>query len=160
MTFLSGDVHHSYVSEARPADRHQALRSTMLQAVCSPIRNPLSRNMRFATAVLSYGVAGPIGRLASRSARVPDAPLTWRYAEGPWFDNNLAFLQLAGQSLKMWWVTGEVIDDHERPRLAKVASYELDEQGRPPAPDRVVDRFGRGLRRRVRDKVKEKVKQR
>jgi hypothetical protein len=160
VTFLSGDVHHSYVSEARPADRHQALRSTMLQAVCSPIRNPLSRNMRFATAVLSYGVAGPIGRLASRSTRVPDAPLTWRYAEGPWFDNNLAFLQLAGRSLKMWWVTGEVTDDHERPRLAKVASYELDEQGRPPAPDRVVDRFGRGLRRRVRDKVKGKVKQR
>ena len=160
VTFLSGDVHHSYVSEARPADPHVALRSTMLQAVCSPIRNPLSRNMRFATAVLSYGVAGPVGRLASRSTRVPDAPLTWRYAEGPWFDNNLAFLQLAGQSLKMWWVTGEVVDDHERPRLAKVASYELDEQGRPPAPDRVVDRFGRGLRRRVRDKVQERVKQR
>ena len=160
VTFLSGDVHHSYVSEARPADRHEELRSTMLQAVCSPIRNPLSRNMRFATAVLSYGVAGPVGRLASRSARVPDSPLTWRYAEGPWFDNNLAFLQLAGQSLKMWWVTGEVIDDHERPRLAKVASYELDEQGRPPAPDRVVERFGRGLKRRVRSKVKDRVRQR
>src|SRR5688572_28117186 len=160
VTFLSGDVHHSYVSEARPADHSRQVRSTILQAVCSPIRNPLSRNMRFATAVLSYGVAGPVGRLASRSARVPDAPLDWRYAEGPWFDNNLACLQLDGPSLRMWWVTGEVVDDHERPRLAKVASYELDEQGRPPAPDRVVQRFRRGVARRVRAKVRDRVRQR
>ncbi|MBS2938032.1 alkaline phosphatase family protein [Nocardioides sp. J2M5] len=160
VTFLSGDVHHSYVSEARPADSHRRVRSTLLQAVCSPIRNPLSRNMRFATAVLSYGVAGPIGRLASKSTRVPDAPLTWRYAEGPWFDNNLACLQLAGRGLRMWWVTGEVVDAHDRPRLAKVASYELDEDGRPPAHETVRQRFGRGLRRRVRDKVRDGVRQR
>ncbi len=160
VTFLSGDVHHSYVSEAWPSRGTGRLQSTMLQAVCSPIRNPLSRNMRFATAVLSYGVAGPVGRLASRSTRVPDSPLTWRYAEGPWFDNNLACLRLDGRGLRMWWVTGEVLDDHSRPRLAKVASYELDEQGRPPARDRVVNRFGRGLRRRVRDKVQGRVTQR
>ena len=160
VTFLSGDVHHSYVSEAQAVDHGRRLTSTILQAVCSPIRNPLSRNMRFATAVLSYGVAGPVGRLASRSTRVPDAPLTWRYAEGPWFDNNLAVLQLAGASLRMWWVTGEVIDDHARPRLAKVASYELDEQGRPPAPEKVRQRLGRGIRRRVRDKLRDRVTQR
>ena len=159
VTFLSGDVHHSYVSEAEPAEG-RPLRSTVLQAVCSPIRNPLSRNMRFATAVLSYGVAGPVGRLASKSVHVADAPLTWRYAEGPWFDNNLACLQVDGPSLKMWWVTGEVIDDHERPRLAKVASYALDEQGRPPAHERVHQRFRRGIRRRYRDKVKDRVRQR
>ena len=160
VTFLSGDVHHSYVSEAESADQQRPLQSTILQAVCSPIRNPLSRNMRFATAVLSYGVAGPVGRLASRSARVPDAPLSWRYAEGPWFDNNLACLQVSGRSLKMWWVTGEVIEDHERPRLAKVASYELDEEGRPPPPERVRDRFRRGVRRRVLAKVRDRVRQR
>jgi phosphodiesterase/alkaline phosphatase D-like protein len=160
VTFLSGDVHHSYVSEARPAHGGPRLRSTILQAVCSPIRNPLSRNMRFATAVLSYGVAGPVGRLASRSTRVPDAPLTWTYAEGPWFDNNLAFLRLNGPSLKMWWATGEVIDDHQRPRLAKVASYELDDDGRPPAHDKVRERFVRGVRRRYRDKVQDRVRQR
>ena len=160
ITFLSGDVHHSYVSEARPVDAGRALQSTILQAVCSPIRNPLSRNMRFATAVLSYGVAGPIGRLASKSTRVPDAPLSWRYAEGPWFDNNLACLQVDGPSLKMWWVTGEVIDDHDRPRLAKVASYELDERGRPPRHENVRDRLARGITRRYRDKVTDRVRQR
>ena len=160
VTFLSGDVHHSYVSEAEPAEDGRSLQSTVLQAVCSPIRNPLSRNMRFATAVLSYGVAGPVGRLASRSVHVADAPLTWRYAEGPWFDNNLACLRVDGPSLKMWWVTGEVVDDHERPRLAKVASYELDEHGRPPAQEQVRQRFVRGIRRRYRDKVRDRVRQR
>ena len=144
-------MHHSYVSEARPAHGGPALRSTVLQAVCSPIRNPLSRNMRFATAVLSYGVAGPMGRLASKSARVPDAPLTWTYAEGPWFDNNLAFLRLAGPSLRMWWVTGEVVDDHDRPRLAKVESYALDEDGNPPPHERFVSKVSRRVRRRAKD---------
>ena len=148
VTFLSGDVHHSYVSEARPTRHERALRSTILQAVCSPIRNPLSRNMRFATAVLSYGVAGPAGRLASWSTRVPDAPLTWTYAEGPWFDNNLAFLRLAGRGMRMWWVTGEVVDDHTRPQLAKVESYELDEQGQPPPRGSVAAKARRRLRRR------------
>ncbi|MFC7359703.1 alkaline phosphatase D family protein [Nocardioides astragali] len=160
VTFLSGDVHHSYVSEARPTDVSRPVRSTILQAVCSPIRNPLSRNMRFATAVSSYGVAGPVGRLASRSTRVADSPLTWRYAEGPWFDNNLACLQVDGPSLRMWWVTGEVVDDHERPRLAKVASYALDEHGRPPSPGRVVHRLRRGVARRFRAKVRDRVRQR
>ena len=60
----------------------------------------------------------------------------------------------------MWWATGEVIDDHERPRLAKVASYELDEDGRPPVHDKVRERLARGLRRRYRDKVKDRVRQR
>jgi hypothetical protein len=149
VTFLSGDVHHSYVSEARPAHGGPPLQSTILQAVCSPIRNPLSRNMRFATAVLSYGVAGPVGRLASRSTRVPTSPLTWHYAEGPWFDNNLACLQLDGPSLRMWWVTGEVHDgDHERPRLAKVAHYALDADGNPPPREGAVSKLRRRLRPR------------
>jgi phosphodiesterase/alkaline phosphatase D-like protein len=151
VTFLSGDVHHSYVSRARPAPGGPAVRSTILQAVCSPIRNPLSRNMRFATAVLSYGIAGPAGRLASRSARVPDAPLRWTYAEGPWFDNNLAFLRLAGPSLRMWWVTGEVVDDHDRPRLAKVEAYALDEDGTPPPEEGLASKVRRRIARRRRD---------
>ena len=151
VTFLSGDVHHSYVSQARPVDGGPALGSTILQAVCSPMRNPLSRNMRFATAVLSYGVAGPAGRLAARSAKVPDTPFTWTYAEGPWFDNNLAFLDLAGPSLRMWWVTGEVVDDHERPRLAKVESYALDEDGNPPPLEGAVSKMRRRVARRRKD---------
>ena len=84
ITFLSGDVHHSYVSQVQGLDA----RSTILQAVCSPIRNPLPRPVRFATAALSYGVAGALGELAERSAKVPEAPFRWKRVKGPWFDNN------------------------------------------------------------------------
>ena len=162
VTFLSGDVHHSYVSEARPADpATDAALEPILQAVCSPIRNPLSRNMRFATAVLSLrrrrdrsGAWRPARprcltrRSRGSTPRGRGSTTTWRSSS--WHGRACG----CGGSPARWST------DHERPRLTKVASYELDEQGRPPAPDRVVDRLGRGLRRRVRDKVQERVKQR
>ena len=127
VTFLSGDVHHSFVSEARPSKRELAaggpLQSRIVQAVCSPIRNPLSRKWRFATAAASYGVAGPLGHIVGRSAKVPDAPLRWNMVRGPWFDNNLATLELdeAGR-MRLWWATGKVEGDaHDRPYLHRVA---------------------------------------
>jgi hypothetical protein len=133
ITFLSGDVHHSYVSEARPTRRAARgaapVRSRIVQAVCSPIRNPLSRKWRFATAFLSYGVAGPIGHVVARSAKVPHAPLRWKLVKGPWFDNNLATLEVDPRGLHMWWAKGTVDgDDHDHPRLATVADLTL---GRP-----------------------------
>jgi hypothetical protein len=126
VTFLSGDVHHSYVSEARPTRRetqaHGPIRSRIIQAVCSPIRNPLPRVMRFATAVSSYGVAGPIGHVVAQSTKVPDAPVTWRLLEGPWFDNNLAQLEVTDEGLHLWWATGQIDGGHEgTPRLKRVA---------------------------------------
>ena len=112
VTFLGGDVHHSYVSEARPAPGEGG----------PPIRNPMSRAWRFATAGLAYGVAGPIGHVVAQSAKVPRAPLDWRLLKGPWFDNNLATLEVTEAGLRMWWATGEVDGDaHDRPRLVQVA---------------------------------------
>jgi phosphodiesterase/alkaline phosphatase D-like protein len=130
VTFLSGDVHHSYVSEASPVRREAQgstpIRSRIVQAVCSPIRNPLPRKMRFATAASSYGVAGPIGHVVARSAKVADSPLGWDLLKGPWFDNNLATLEVTDDGLRMWWATGELVDgDHDRPRLKGVADVEL-----------------------------------
>ena len=78
---------------------------------------------------------------------MPDAPLTWHYAEGPWFDNNIACLQLRGPSLRMWWMTGQVRDgDHQRPRLAKVAHYALDDEGNPPPKEGLFAKATRRLR--------------
>jgi phosphodiesterase/alkaline phosphatase D-like protein len=134
VTFLSGDVHHSYVSEARPTPRGrgrrkevQPLQSRIVQAVCSPIRNPMPRKFRFAVAVLAYGVAGPIGHVVARSAKVPDSPLHWDLLKGPWFDNNLATLEVTDAGLRMWWATGKVEDGkHDRPRLATVADLTIE----------------------------------
>ena len=124
ITFLSGDVHHSYVSEAQPRTG-SPLQSRLIQAVCSPIRNPLSRKWRFATAALSYAVAGPIGRLVARSAKVPHAPLRWKLVKGPWFQNNIATLEVTATGLAMWWATGEVEEPGGRPDLVEVAHVDL-----------------------------------
>ena len=120
VTFLSGDVHHSYLAEVRRDP--SAPGSRIIQAVCSPIRNPLKRRMRFATAVLSYGVAGPIGKLVSRSAKVPHAPFTWHNIAGPWFDNSIAVLEDRPDGLAFTWLVG-VVHGHDdaHPRLRTVA---------------------------------------
>jgi hypothetical protein len=118
ITFLSGDVHYSYLAEV---DRDDG--SRIVQAVCSPVRNPLPRFLRWFAVVMSYGVATPIGAAAARSVKVPDPPFDWHTIEGPWFDNNLAVLQDGPDGLAMTWHTG-VIDhgDELHPRLEQVAS--------------------------------------
>ena len=114
--FLSGDVHHSYIAEVdRP---HWAGSSRIVQAVCSPIRNPLPRKMRFITAALAYAVAGPMGKLVARSAKVPNAPFSWHNIAGPWFDNSIAVLEERPEGLNVTWHTGTVEHgDHLHPRL-------------------------------------------
>lgn len=118
VTFLSGDVHYSYLAEV---EREGGGR--ILQAVCSPVRNPLPRFLRWFAVVMSYGVATPLGAAAARSAKVPDPPFSWRTVKGPWFDNNLALLEDGPDGLTMTWSTG-VIDhgDELHPRLETVAS--------------------------------------
>ena len=132
VTFLSGDVHHSYVSEVTRLhkDDRRRLQSRLLQVVCSPIRNPLPRSMRFATAALSYGVAGVLGRAASRSTHVEQPPFRWRRIRGPWFDNNLATAEVGDHGLTLWWARGEVRDGQdELPTLVPVCEVHID---RPP----------------------------
>ena len=133
VTFLSGDVHHSYVSQVVHGDDPAAgvaPGSAILQAVCSPMRNPLPRAFRFATAALSYGIAGPMGVAAARSAKVPDAPFTWKRVKGPWFDNNIAVVEVTGDGLLMRWWRGTVDGDrHDRAELSTVAAVVLEADG-------------------------------
>jgi hypothetical protein len=126
VTFLSGDVHHSYVS--RVVDLPPG--AQILQAVCSPIRNPLPRVFRFATAASSYPIAGVMGLAVSRSAKVPEPPFTWERVKGPWFDNNLATLEVLEDGLEMWWATGTVHEgQHDRPRLERVSTVLVRKDG-------------------------------
>ena len=134
ITFLSGDVHHSYVSQVldrTDAGAGSAPGSAVLQAVCSPMRNPLPRVMRFATAALSYGLAGPLGVVAARSAKVPDAPFRWSRVKGPWFDNNIAVLEVTPTGLLMRWWRGKVRGERQdRPDLETVSTVVLEADGR------------------------------
>ena len=134
ITFLSGDVHHSYVSQVvgvpEPRDSGAAP-TAVLQAVCSPMRNPLPRVFRFATAALSYGFAGPLGVAAGRSAKVPELPFDWERVKGPWFDNNIAVLEATADGLRMRWWRGTVhAGRHDRPVLSTVSEVVLGTDGR------------------------------
>jgi phosphodiesterase/alkaline phosphatase D-like protein len=125
ITFLSGDVHHSYVAEARPGrSEGRQVASRIVQAVCSPIRNPLPGYMQRVTAAAARRPAAEFARALARSAGVPHSPLSWRLTEGPWYDNNLAVLELRPSGMKLWWTAGEVVDREDRPVLRRVATVE------------------------------------
>ncbi|MGB7448920.1 MAG: alkaline phosphatase D family protein [Ornithinimicrobium sp.] len=127
VTFLSGDVHHSYAAEV---EGHHEGRSRVLQLVCSPIRNPLPRAIRAATAILAHRVTRPVCSAVARSARAPEPPWDWNTIEGPWYDNNLAIAEVHGDQLEVSWWCGRLDPDHEFPQLAQVARFS-------PAPAKV-----------------------
>ena len=109
--FLSGDVHHSYVASAWPDPKVTDVRieGRIMQAVCSPIRNPLPGPMQ---RVMRVGTKKTVGRLVRRlakTAKVPLSPLGWEVDRGPWVDNNLAVLELQEDGgLSMRWLAGDI----------------------------------------------------
>ena len=100
VVMLSGDVHHAYLAQVgfRPGD---GVRTPVWQAVCSPMRNPLGRAERKAFRVALSRGAAAVGRLLARSARVPDPPIGWRFANEPTFGNQVATLDLDGREAIM-----------------------------------------------------------
>lgn len=122
ITFLSGDVHNSYFAEVQRTSG-----SRIVQAVCSPIRNPLPHVVRYMTGFSSANVGGGIGRFLARRAKVAPAPFTWKTTRGPWFDNNLATLETRGRGLVMRWERGVVHGDKGGdPDLEIVAEVRID----------------------------------
>jgi hypothetical protein len=97
---LSGDVHHAYMAEVA-FRRDAGVRSLVYQGVCSPYRNALdNRERRVIKLALSRPAAEITRRLAS-AVGVEDAGIRWRFAEGPYFDNQVATLSLDGRSATM-----------------------------------------------------------
>jgi hypothetical protein len=124
VTFLSGDVHHSYVAQAWPdPELGVALDGVVVQATCSPIRNPLPGVMKAAIKLAARGTARPTGRLLG--GKVPRSPLRWHLRRGPWFDNNLAVVELQDDRLRFWWSRGRVEGDVDRPRIERVAAVDV-----------------------------------
>jgi len=131
ITFLSGDVHNSYVAEVEDAEvedaeRRHAAQSRIVQAVCSPIRNPMPRAVRVLMSGFAKGLVRPMRFVAGRSRRVPDPPYPWRVTDGPWFDNCLAELIVDGADLRLAWRSGVVRDgDDARPQLVTTAMVKV-----------------------------------
>jgi hypothetical protein len=121
---LSGDVHHAYVAEARPTAEPGAWQAPVYQAVCSPLRNPLDANERRAIRLAMTRGAERIGRTLARAAGVEGEPLTWEITDGPWFDNQVATLDLDGRRCT-FRLESAVGRGEEHPRLAQVAVRRL-----------------------------------
>ncbi len=115
VTFLGGDVHHSYVSEVK---RRRG--SRVVQAVCSPIRNPLPRFFRFLTAAAGLRRRRADGARGGPLRTCPCAALPWRRLAGPWFDNAIATLEDHDDGLLLRWDKGVVGDDPQESRLELV----------------------------------------
>jgi hypothetical protein len=100
IAILSGDVHHAYLCEV--AFRQEAgVESTVVQAVCSPYRNPLDGQER---RVIRAGFSRPFSAAARRLAGLagaPDPGIRWHLVEGPCFDNQVATLRLDGREATM-----------------------------------------------------------
>ena len=126
VVFLSGDVHNSYVAEVVDGRARHGARSRVVQAVCSPIRNPMPRMVRVMMSLFARGLVRPMRAVAGRSRRVPDPAYPWRVTDGPWFANCLAELTVQGRDLAIVWRGGEVRDgDDAHPVLTTVASVRI-----------------------------------
>ena len=96
ITFLGGDVHFSYLAEAR-FPRSREVTSAVHQAVCSPVRNPVYVPVQKADRFARTRTGRAFGRLLMRSVRVPLPPVDWEVAHGPWFRNMIGALELEGR---------------------------------------------------------------
>ncbi|MDQ6749634.1 MAG: alkaline phosphatase D family protein [Actinomycetota bacterium] len=97
---LSGDVHHAYLADVA-FRRGSEVRSSVYQAVCSPLRNPLdSRERRVIKLGMTRGAELAAHALA-RSAGVEDPAVRWRICDGPWFDNQVAGLEIDGRAMTL-----------------------------------------------------------
>ena len=95
---LSGDVHHTYISEA---DYPRPLESRVYQITCSPIRNTIPIEMRVVFRVGWSKKAERIVRLLDRVTGVPPVPIHWHHPAGPHFGNILALLTLDGPKARV-----------------------------------------------------------
>ena len=98
---LSGDVHHAYLAEAGfPAG--SGVKSPVYQAVCSPLRNPLDKKERRIMKFTWSRTGKYIFRTLARAARVKSEDIRWSLTHPtPWFDNQVATLEIAGRHARM-----------------------------------------------------------
>jgi hypothetical protein len=100
IVLLAGDVHHAYLAEVG-FRRDAGVRSAVYQAVCSPFRNALDaherRVIRFA--LTRAGLA--IGRGLAMAAGARDPDIRWRFVEGPFFDNQVATIEIDARRARM-----------------------------------------------------------
>jgi hypothetical protein len=96
----SGDVHHAYLAEVA-FRRSDGVKSAVYQAVCSPFRNPLDSKERRVIRLATTKPVEALTRAMAKAAGVPDPDLRWRFAEGPFFDNQVATIHIEGRKAEI-----------------------------------------------------------
>ncbi|MGI8694058.1 MAG: alkaline phosphatase D family protein [Geodermatophilaceae bacterium] len=117
---LSGDVHHAYVAEALYPDQP---RSRIFQLTCSPVHNMVPGFMKIGFRLGWSRAARLITRRWTKLFRVPPVPMDWVKRDGPYFDNQLATLTLAGRAASMRLERTELGPDG--PRLSRASDVVL-----------------------------------
>lgn len=95
---VSGDVHHSYISEA---DYRPLLTTRVFQITCSPINNTIPLPMRVVFHVGWSKTVELLTRALGRLTRVPPLPIRWHHPSGPHFGNMLAELVFDGPTARV-----------------------------------------------------------
>jgi hypothetical protein len=121
---LSGDVHHAYLFEVGYPPG-TGMKTNVWQAVCSPYRNPLGKNERRSIRIgMSRGFELAMRTLA-RLAGVADPGIGWRLTgDGPWFDNQVATLEIDGREIQMRLEKAVPVDE-EHAELDLVLEHRL-----------------------------------
>ncbi len=120
---LSGDVHHAYVAKTEFPDG-SGVTSAVVQAVCSPMRNPLdSRERHVMKAALSKPGAA-FARLLSSTAGVPPPALRWHFVDDPTFDNQVGMVLTDGSTSRIT-IERTDPDDWKRPGFKLSLDYEV-----------------------------------
>jgi hypothetical protein len=117
---LSGDVHHAYLAEASFPGR-EPIQSAVVQAVCSPIRNPLDRRERRMLRLALSRPATVAARFLARRAGVPRAAIDWEFVEEPTFDNQVGLLDIDGRHAHLR-IQKTRPEDWEEPQLHETLS--------------------------------------
>ena len=122
IVLLSGDVHHAYVAEAWFPGRD--VTSRVLQATCSPIRNPLDKRERRALRSAFTRPVAAFARGLARAAGVAPPPMRWTFATQPTFDNQIARLDVRGREASLR-IEKTVPEDWQAPRLHESLSLAI-----------------------------------
>nr|MDT0665140.1 hypothetical protein [Micromonospora sp. DSM 115978] len=87
-------VHHAYLARA---DLPGAT-SPVFQAVCSPFRNPLGKGIRRVDRLARARPVAEGVRVVARLLGAPKPAIDWHVTDGPWFESQIAHLELDGRS--------------------------------------------------------------
>ena len=136
IALLSGDVHHACVAEAWFPGRD--VTSRVLQATCSPIRNPLDQRERWALRAAFTRPVAALARTLARSAGVGAPAMRWTFATPPTFDNQVATLDLHGAEARLT-IEKTLPEDWQAPRLHLSLSLDVAPKS-SAAPHRCADR--------------------